>query len=451
MAIRREELPETLLMSFYFFLVIATFWVLRPLKTGLFIEYYDQVPFRFLLWDFNAAQAQNIAKVGNMLVAVVAAAAFVYLSRTFQRERLTHIFAGFSIAGFAVLATLLRDPSAGTVWGFYWWGDLYNTLMVAAFFAFLNDAVTPDSAKRLYGVVVLGGVTGGAFGSIVLANWISALTMSQWMWVSAVLTVLVGMTASMAGRRFHSKDEAPPRKSGKTTAPEPAARTSLATASRIVLGSRYLLSIVAIVGLYEMVSTIMDFQFSSTISYYLDGDAISERFALVFAVTNGVALFIQLFITSFVMTRFGIGVALLFLPVAALLGSVGFLAAPILLTGSLLNTTDSGFAYSINQSAKEALYTPTHKSEKYQAKAFIDMFVMRFAKAVAVGLSLVLTTMFTGFGSVRWLSLVTVAILAAWIVIARYAGREFQKKATPGQDTARAARPDPSPSVVSAR
>jgi hypothetical protein len=56
------------------------------------------------------------------------------------------------------------------------------------------------------------------------------------------------------------------------------------------------------------------------------------------------------------------------------------------------------------------------------------MFVQRFAKAVAVGLSLLITTWFTGFESLRWLSLLTVAILILWIVAARYAGRVFAEK-----------------------
>jgi AAA family ATP:ADP antiporter len=103
------------------------------------------------------------------------------------------------------------------------------------------------------------------------------------------------------------------------------------------------------------------------------------------------------------------------------------LVAPSLLIGSALNTADNGLNYSINQSAREALYVPTTRREKYEAKAFIDMFVQRFAKAVAVGLSLVITTVFAGFESVRWLSLVTAAILVAWIVIARFAGREFDR------------------------
>jgi len=40
-AVRREEWPFALLMFTYVFLVIATFWILKPLKKSLFIEHYD--------------------------------------------------------------------------------------------------------------------------------------------------------------------------------------------------------------------------------------------------------------------------------------------------------------------------------------------------------------------------------------------------------------------------
>jgi len=195
----------------------------------------------------------------------------------------------------------------------------------------------------------------------------------------------------------------------------------------LVFSSGYLLAIVGIVGMYEMVSTIMDFQFTATIVHFLEGDAIGKQFSTVYAITNWVAMFVQLFLTSFVMSRFGIGIALIFLPVAALVGSAGFLIAPILLFGSALNTADNGFSYSINQSAKEALYVPTSKDEKYKAKAFIDMFAQRFAKVIAVVLSLGITTLFTGFGSIRWLSIPTIMILMGWIATVRYAGRRFNQ------------------------
>ena len=92
--------------------------------------------------------------------------------------------------------------------------------------------------------------------------------------------------------------------------------------------------------------------------------------------------------------------------------------------------TVNGYSYSINQSAKEVLYVPTTRDEKYKAKAFIDMFVQRFAKALAVGLSLLITTYFAGFESLRWLSLLTVVLLVLWILAVRYVGRVFAERET---------------------
>ena len=375
-------------------------------------------------WHMLAAQAELLAKVLNMVIALVAATVFALLSRSFRRQQLTYVFSVFIISCFLFFTLVLDSPGAPTIWSFYLFGDLYSTLMVATFFAFLNDSVEPEAAKRLYGLIVLGGVAGGFFGATVAAVRVDDLSMVQWLWIFMVLAVAIVVIAGAAGKMFARKS--------LPQAPEPeekpiSAGNPLTEAARMVFRSRYLLSIVAIVGLYEMVSTTMDFQFKSTIAYYLDGPAISVHIATVQAISNGISFSIQIFLTSLVMRRFGVGTALLVLPVMALAGSVGFLVAPLLLTGSALYVCDNGFNNSINQSSKEVLYVPTTREEKYQAKAFIDMFVQRFAKALAVGLSLGITTLFVGFGSVRWLSLVTALILLAWIGIVRFAGKEFEK------------------------
>jgi AAA family ATP:ADP antiporter len=132
------------------------------------------------------------------------------------------------------------------------------------------------------------------------------------------------------------------------------------------------------------------------------------------------------FVTGTVMSRLGVGTALLVLPAAAFGASAAFLAAPTLFLGSFLNTADNALNYSINQSAKEALYTPTTPDEKYAAKAFIDMFGQRFAKTIGVGASLAMSQWFHDFASVRWLSLVSIAVIVVWAAAARYAGRTFR-------------------------
>ena len=424
MDIRREERPQALLMALYFFLVITSFWILKPLKKGLFIEFYDQTGFDFLGWQMTAAQAELLAKVGNMLVALVAATVFAFLAHWLRRQQLTYVFAAFSILCYLVYGFLLRDPQAPTVWTFYFYGDLFNTLMVTTFFAFLNDSVTPRQAKRLYGLIVLGGVLGGVVGSTLVRARLEAYSLTQWMWICLCVAGLILITSFLAARSFGFKpaQQVEPRDQRKNQNP-------VTEGARLVLNSRYLLSIALILGLYEMVSTIMDFQFTSAVSHYLDGPAILDYFAWVYVVTNWISFLVQLFLTSLIMTRFGVGTALLFLPVAALLSSAGFLITPALLFGGALSVSDNALNYSINQSSRETLYVPTTREEKYKAKAFIDMFIQRFAKALAVGLSLVITTLFAGFANLRWLSIATVIILVIWIQAARFAGKEFQKLA----------------------
>ena len=428
--VERSELPFALLMFSYFFLVITSFWILKPIKKSLFIEHYDQSGFDLLGWLMTASQAEQIAKVLNMVVAFLAVVVFSWLANRFRRQQLTFIFTGFFLVSYFAYTLVVEEPGDVTVWSFYLFGDLFSTLMVATFFAFLNDSVTPDAAKRLYGLVGLGGVTGGAFGSITVAGFIRSVDTVGWLWIAFGVGLAIVLVAFAAGRMVADSAPAAP-----VAQPEPAPEgggNPALDGARLVFRSPYLLSIVAIVGIYEIVSTILDFQFTSTVAHYLQGPAIGEQFATIFAITNTVAFLVQLFLTSLIMTRLGVGIALLVLPVAILCGSAGFMIIPILWMGSLLNTADNGFSYSINQSAKESLYVPTTKEEKYKAKAFIDMFLQRFAKALAVGISLGVTAVFTDFESIRWLSAVTVPLILIWLFAARYAGRRFAEMTQPG-------------------
>lgn len=440
LAIRREELPLALLMFGYFFLVITTFWVLKPIKKALLVGFYENSAFELFGARLTGSQAELVAKVLNMVVAFLAVVAFTALSRRLQRQRLALAFSGFFLLCFGLYAVLVRGHSAAVVWSFYLFGDLYNTVMVATFFAFLNDSVAPSAARRVYGLVVLGGVVGGVFGTSALRTFISALDNSAWMLVCGALTAVIMVLAFAAGKFVDAGASgaagAEPEQGSKPSdeAEEPGGNPALAGA-RLVFRSRYLLSVVAIVGLYEIVSTIMDFQFTATLEHYSKLGVIDfkKHIATVFLITNSVSLVVQFFATSIIMSRFKLTVALLIMPVAALTSSSLFMAVPALWFGSMLNTADNALNYSVNQSAKEALYTPTTRDEKYKAKAFIDMFVQRFAKALAVGVSLGITVAFKDFSTVRWLSLFTVAVVGVWVIAARYAGRHFHELTDSGE------------------
>jgi AAA family ATP:ADP antiporter len=416
----------------YFFLIITTFWILKPIKKSAFVGFYDHHGINFLGRELDAAQAELIAKIVNMVVAALAVAVFSALSHYLRREKLALVFSAFFALTLVGYSFVIHHPSDAIVWSFYLYGDLYSTLMVATFFAFLNDSVTPSAAKRLYPVIVLGGVAGGAFGSSSLRAWIDSIDSMGWIWICVALTIVVGLLAASAGRLVRRGVL-----EGAPALPAPTAESAASTegngvlgGARLVFRSRYLLSLAAIIGLYEIVSTIMDYQFTATVAHYLDGPEIDRQFATVFTITNGTSLVVQLVATSYVMNRFRLVTALLVTPLIVLGAEASFLVMPALWVGSMLNTSDNAFNYSINQSAREALYTPTTRDEKYKAKAFIDMFVQRFAKTIAVGMSLVLTSLFTDFSTVRWLSFVVALCVAVWLWAAHHAGHQFHKLTT---------------------
>lgn len=428
-AIKKDELPLAALMFSYLFLVVTTFWINKPIKKSLFVEFYDKTGFDLLGWHLDAAQAELIAKVGNMVVAAGAVVLFTALSNRLTRHRLTLAFCGLFGVAFAIYALLIDNPSDVLVWSFYLYGDLYSTIMVAGFFAFLNDSVTPTAARRLYGVIVLGGVAGGAFGALAVYNWIDAISTRGWMLVCIGITVVIALAALTAGRLIERRGlhEQAEQASHEPAQPQVKSGNAAIEGAALVLRSKYLLSIVGMVAVYEIVSTVLDFQFTKTISHYLNGPAIGQQFSLVYTITNVTALVVQLLFTTWLMSRFRLTVPLLVTPIAVLAGSAGFLALPLLWPGSLLNTVDNALAYSVNQSSREALYTPTSRDEKYKAKAFIDMFVQRFAKAIAVGISLLITTVFTSFEAIRYLSVFTIGMGLLWAFAALYAGRHFHR------------------------
>jgi AAA family ATP:ADP antiporter len=137
---------------------------------------------------------------------------------------------------------------------------------------------------------------------------------------------------------------------------------------------------------------------------------------------------VQLLLTRFVMQELGIRTALSVLPFVVLVVAGGFAIMPLLWVGSSLSIADNALNYSVNQSARESLYVPASAREKYQAKAFIDIFVQRSAKAVGVVLSFVMSLWIRDdLTAVRLLSLLVVGLAFVWLGLARYAGRRFNE------------------------
>ena len=455
-----KKIVFTAVMFLYINLVLTIFWILKPLKKSLFIGQYDgestfklpeslldfldlllgKVAPGFILQlssiEMLGSSAELLAKGMNLIIAFLIVLFLTLVTRLAKRQVLTYTCMGLVIAMTVYFAVQINNPSELTVWLFYWFGDLYISLMLAAFFSFLHDTVDLRNAKRLYGFIVLGAVSGGAVGSTYFRGWIEDMNNQQWLHtiigVGVVICGLAFAAGWMARSISHHEPEPKP-----DDVPGKKFNAAIEGAS-LVFKSRYLIAIAGIVGFYEITSEVLDYQFTAMTERFVPKEKIGSHFGTVYAIGNIGALVIQLGFSIFAANfpKYRIHWILLALPLSIALSSLFFILAPILIAGSLLKISDSTFAYSVNQTGRETLYNPLSRQEKYVARAFVEVFVQRTGKVAALFIALLVPIFLstrneagqleTSLLGLQLLGGFTSIIIALWFYCVRIVGRKFE-------------------------
>ena len=432
-----KKVAFTVVMFLYINLALTIFWILKPLKKSLFIGLYDgDQTFKLGSMEMLGSSAELLAKGMNLLIAFMLVVFLTLVSRLAKRQRLTYCCMGLIIAMTFCFSLQINKPSESTVWLFYWFGDLYISLMLAAFFSFLHDTVDLRNAKRLYGFIVLGAVSGGAVGSTYFRGWIEEMDNQQWLHTIIGIGVVICLLAFAAGWMAKSIPHHEPKPSPNDV-PKKKFNAAIEGAS-LVFKSRYLIAIAGIVGFYEITSEVLDYQFTAMIERFVPKEDIGSHFGTVYAIGNIAALVIQLCFSIFAagFPKYRIHWILLALPLAIALSSLLFIIAPVLLAASLLKISDSTFAYSVNQTGRETLYNPLSRQEKYVARAFVEVFIQRTGKVAALLIAF-LVPMFlntrneagqleTNLLGLQLLGGFTCIIVAIWFYCVKIVGRKFE-------------------------
>ena len=413
--LKKQDLPITTLLFLFFFLIIAIFQMLKPLKGGLFVQHYG-------------ADLELYAKMGNIFVAVFGVMVFTTLYKKLQRQQMIYVLSLFFMGAFLLMPLALREPGPITIWGFYFLVDMEAAMMVAAFWAYLTDIANTHQAKRLFGPIGVGGVLGGWFGISVAKLFLEKLGAEGLLVLSAAfmgIIILVIFATERFIRRSH--EFRPTAVSLIVPAPsEPdTKRYGILDGARLVLKSNYLLAVVAIVVSYEIASQLMDYQFKLVAEGFSNVQETQAFFTNIYFYANMLSVVAQLFLVSIVMRKFGLGTALLILPLAIVVSSLGFLVTEALLAISLMVIFDNGLNYSVQQTARESLFVVTSSEEKYIARAFINIFVQRLAKGISILLALGMGTLGINTSS---LSLLAIAAMIVMAMAGVYAGRCFARK-----------------------
>ncbi len=421
--LQKDERKKFSLLGVIFGITIGVYWLLRPIKDGLFL---------------TMVGTEYVPLVKMLSVVVIIPAVMIYskLVDSFSRHVVLYILSVFYAVTaiiFAILilnpvtgiANTITDPSRFLGWAFYVYVETFGVIMAALFWAFVSDTTTPDSAKRGYPVIVMGaqmgavllplvsrfiilgigtGGTGYAllFGVVVLCF----LPLAVFYYVNHV------PRGQMEGFKTneHSPIEGDHKKAG------------FFEGLRLLIAKPYLLGIFVIVSFYEVINAILDYQFKGLAKASYTGDALIvflNNFA-IFA--NFIALVCIVVGIDRIGRSLGVGKTLVLLPILVGFCVVGMSFYPFLAVAFVIQAVQKSFNYSLNQPVKEQLYIPTTKDTKYKAKAWIDMFGSRLSKG---GASIINSTrgILGAEGFIAFSLLISFGLIGVWMMAALFVGK----------------------------
>ena len=419
--IRPEERGMAFLMFFYFFAVITSYYIIKPVRNSLFL---DQLGAHNLPWVY----------IGTAVVIGFVIALYGRLVDRVRKELLIPGSILFLLSNLLVFWWLFQLELRWLPAFFYIWVSIYSVLVVTQFWTTANRIYSPPQAKRIFGFIGSGGILGGIAGSIIARTLVNVVGTENLLLICAavLVTILLAVlqinrSLTKASQEVPDEGAASPQEIEQTLMQEALPSTPAGageSALRLIMDSRHLQLIALILGLTIIVSTLVDFQFNSIAeASYATKDEKTAFFGTFFAYQNLTSFLIQFFLTSMILRKAGIGVALMLLPVGLFLGSVGVVLQAALWSGVLVKLADGSLRYSLDNSTREIIYLPITMDIKYKVKPFIDMFVQRFSRGIGGLIILVSTSLFAL--SISHVAVLSLVVIAAWIVVATALRKEY--------------------------
>lgn len=419
-ALRPGELRIVLLAATYFFVVLAAWFLVRPVREQLGIAggVWD------LPWLFLVTWAVML-----LLQPLYGRAVSVLPRRVFLP--LVYIIAAVSFLLFFVGMLTLGGRSQVLVGrAFYVWSSVVNLWVVAVFWSFMADHFGSDRAKRLYPWIAVGGTLGaiagglGVRGALGLARHVGGddaadATVPWLLLASAALFLLVPLLVRHLRRVLVREGDALGLRGTDDLPPIGGAAWA---GLRELFTTPYLLRIGAIALAYSLTSTTLYFAQAEIVAGSSAPEAErTELFALIDLLAQCLTLLVQVFLTRRFVASLGIGWTLAILPLVTLLSLVAVWLLPVFVTIAVAQGLRRATAYAVNKPTREVLFSVLEREEKYKAKAAIDTFVYRTGDALGALSRMGLRVVAPGVATVAWFG---VPIALAWVVVARRLGRD---------------------------
>ncbi len=280
------------------------------------------------------------------------------------------------------------------------WKDIYILLMFKQLWSLIHSTLQSDRAKYLYGFIFGMGTLGSIFGGLVPGFCAVKVGSGHLFFLSLPLYLM----AFLCYRKAY-------RNSTVSAQPLAVSKEPLST----LFQSPFLISVLLLVVFMQISAGLMEFQFNAYLErHILDADLRTEYMGRLSSAMNILSGIFQI-IGSFLMVQtLGVRGSHFVVPLLLLvnvLSTVAFPSFAVLTAGFVfLKAVD----FSLFGVIREMLYIPMQLDERFRAKAVIDVFAYRTAKAL-VALSIFGLQILAGSKLHEWVSGAMIAVLVFWL------------------------------------
>ncbi len=407
--IEADEIGIVFTAFVYFFFLMASYFILRPLRDTMGTVY-------------GVAHLQELF-TGTFLLSLVAAPVFAGLASRFRLSVFLPWIYGFIAITMLVFFVLFEraDNDRWVAAAFYVWLSTFNLLTISVFWSLLADIFSSAQAKRLFGFIAAGGTVGTIAAPAFISLFVTLTGTNTLLLISAAgftITALLVRLLEAQKARFAAADAA---------AQHTTLRRRLGgnpfDGFTLLLRSPYLAMIALFLLLMTWISTVIYFQLGDLISHEFASRAARTRaYAMIDLATNSGAVLIQLFGTGRFIRRFGVTAGLLANPVIMLVAFLAVAFSPVLLVLGAVQVLRRISEYAVAKPSRDMLFTVVDQQAKYKAKNVIDTVVYRFGDLSSAWVSAAILP----FG-VAGLAIFGAVVALVWFPIAILLGRRYER------------------------
>ena len=384
----------------------ADYSIIRPVSNSLFITKYGTQFFPYV-WVISIPLNLFLVGIYNK-----------YLPKLGCLK--TYLIVASSIVAINYSCALFIKQLSFLVFFLYIWKEIYIMLMFQQLWSIIHSKVSLKRAKYLYGIFLGAGGVGSLLGSLLPGFFAVKMGSESLLYMTLplylCLTAAFILTLKQSNQGFSLQPE---EKKG--------AKDALLHGIKLIINSRILAFIALSVLFMQLSATLIDYQFSTYLEQTVMGkDLRTQYIGRVLGIGLAISVCMQFFGTYFLIQMMGIKRLHIGFPI--LLGSMSvfsFLFPGFAIT-TLVFIILKACDFSLFTIIKETLYIPLSSDEKFRAKAFIDVFLYRFAKVFASLIILSLQVILTNY-LLPVLNSISICVFIIWIAIAIYL---FKKIAT---------------------